>query len=261
MIVIAENLNTRNNDYIEALKRNDLDSIVKMAGVLIGKGADVINLQTSLDGTGDENRLPHIVKAISEAHNITISIDTRNTEALKKSIVHCKKPPFINYLSLEEEKPEEILSLCREYKCNLIIRTLRGVIPTSLEGKLQCIEDLIEIANAADIPNGRLYADPSVVHLGRGMGQDHLVSCRDFIATLKELVDPPINTIAWISNISVGISKRLKSWLNCSFLVYLAGAGLDAAILDVLDTEVMKTVYIIKAFRDEVVFSQADLEG
>ncbi|HHN65586.1 MAG TPA: hypothetical protein ENK09_09515 [Nitrospirae bacterium] len=261
MIVIAENLNTRNSTYMDAVKRKDLDTIVKLCGELIDRGADVINVQTSLDGSGDEEILPEIIKAISDTHDITLSIDTRNIEALRRGITHCRKPPFINYLSLEEDNPEEILSLCRDHKCNLIIRALRGIIPTSLEGKLQCIEELIEMANASDIPNGRLFADPSVVHFGSGMGQDHIVSCRDFVVALKELVEPPINTIAWISNISVGINRRLSSWLNCNFLLYLAGAGLDAAIVDVLDKDMMKTIYLIRAFRDEVVFSQADLEG
>jgi cobalamin-dependent methionine synthase I len=156
---------------------------------------------------------------------------------------------------------EAILTLCRNNQCLLIIRALRGIIPTSLEGKIQVLEELIEMANAADIPNVRLFADPSAVHIGRGMGQDHIVSAHECVLALKGMVDPPINTIAWISNVSARLDKNLKSGVNSSFMTYMAGAGLDAALVDVLDTEIMKTVYLIRSFRDEIIFSEADLEG
>ncbi len=261
MIVIAENLNTRNTAYMQAVTEFDPETIKRLSGELVNAGADVINIQCSLDGSGDEEMLPRVVEVIVQSHDPVICLDTRNTEALKRSLSLCTKPPIINYLSLEEQNAEEILTLCRNNQCWLIIRALRGIIPTSLEGKMQVLEELIEMANAADIPNVRLFADPSVVHIGRGMGQDHIASSHECILALKEMVDPPINTIAWISNVSVGLNKNLKSRVNSSFMTYMAGAGLDAALLDVLDTEIMKTVYLIRSFRDEIIFSEADLEG
>ncbi|NOZ26217.1 MAG: dihydropteroate synthase [Nitrospirae bacterium] len=261
MIVIAENLNTRNTAYMEAIKEFDPETIKRLSGELVNAGADVVNIQCSLDGSGDEEILPKVVDVVVQSHDPIICIDTRNFDALKRAIPFCKKPPIINYLSLEEQNPEDILTLCRNNQCWLIIRALRGIIPTSLEGKLQVLEELIEMANAADIPNVRLFADPSVVHIGRGMGQEHMVSSHECILALKEMVDPPINTIAWISNVSTGLHKKLKPIVNASFLTYMAGAGLDAAIVDVLDPEVMRAVYLVRSFRDEIIFSQADLEG
>ena len=36
-------------------------------------------------------------------------------------------------------------------------------------------------------------------------------------------------------------------------------AGLSAALVNVKDEEIMKTVYLIKSFRDEIIFSPADI--
>jgi cobalamin-dependent methionine synthase I len=259
MLVIAENLNTRNKAYMEAVTKRDKNTIKTLAKELAEKGADMINVQCSLDGVNDEDNLPLVAEIVQEATDLTLCLDSRNIEALKKTITICKRPPLINYLSADEKNADEMLSLVNRFKAYLIIRALKGTVPTSLEAKLLIIEDLIEKANAADIPNERLFADPSVVHIGGGSGQEHLLSTHDCIAALNEMVDPPINTIAWISNISTGIPKKLKPHLNAGFLSYLAGAGLDAALVDVTDKEVMKTVYLIKAFRDEIVFSPADL--
>lgn len=259
MLVIAENLNVRNKAYVEAIKRRDKDTIESLAKSLAEKGADIINVQCSLDGIGDENTLPMVAEIVSATTGLPLCLDSRNIAALEKTLPLCKEPPIINYLSGDEKKCEEILSLVNNFKANLIIRALKGTVPTTLEAKLLILEDLIERANAADIPNERLFADPSVVHIGGGIGQDHLLNTHECIIALKEMVDPPINTIAWISNVSTGLPKKLKPHVNAGFLCYLAGAGLDAALLDVTDSEVMKTVYLIKAFRDEIVFSPADI--
>jgi len=76
---------------------------------------------------------------------------------------------------------------------------------------------------------------------------------------MKELVEPPINTIAWISNVSTGLPRALRKPLEAAFLTYLAGAGLDAAMVDILDENIKKAIYLIKSFRDEIVFTQADI--
>lgn len=259
MLVIAENLNTRNKAYMDAVKKKNRKMIGSIAKTLAEKGADLINVQCSTDSIGDENTLPMVAEIVQESTGLPLCLDSRNTEALKKAITLCKEPPLINYLSADEKNQDKILSLVNRFKANLILRALKGTVPMTLEAKLLILEDLIERANAADIPNERLFADPSVVHMGSGMGQDHLLNTHECILALNEMVDPPINTVSWISNVSTGMPKKLKSHVNAGFVCYLAGAGLDAAMLDVTDTEVMKTVYLIRSFRDEIVFSPADI--
>lgn len=260
MIVIAENLNTRNRPYMEAVRKRDKRAIQKMAEELSGAGAEIINIQCSLDGAGDEDNLPLIVEAVLEATDKSVSLDTRNVDAIKKALTLCKVPPLINFISgAEPEMVEDLLELVARTKASLVIRAARGTIPTTLEAKLQIIEELLEEANGADIPNERLFADPSIVHIGRGLGQSHIANSCECIRVLKEMVEPPINTIAWISNVSTGLPRALRSTVNATLLSYLAGAGLDAAMVDVLDPEIRKTIYLIRSFRDEIVFSPADI--
>ena len=152
-----------------------------------------------------------------------------------------------------------MLSLISKTKSNLVIRALKGTAPATLEAKLLIIEDLLEKANASDIPNERLFADPSVVHISKGMGQEHLLNAHESIVVLNEMIDPPLNTIIWLSNVTTGLPKNLKSMVASSYLSYLAGAGLNAALVNVMDAEVMKTVYLIKTFRDEITFAAGDL--
>ena len=260
MIAIADNLNTRNKVYVDAVTRKDKNTVTELIKKLTVAGADIINVQCSLDGSGDENILPWVAGIISEVTDCAVSLDSRNTLALKKAIPLCKKPPIVNFVSKTEPGDQEgLISLVSGSGASLVIRASSGTIPSSLETKLQIIEDLIEIANAADIPNDRIYADPSIVHVGSGMGQKHLVNSRECVMLLKELVEPPLNTISWISNISTGLPRALRKPLEASFLTYMAGAGLDAAMVDIFDEHTRKALYLVKAFRDEIVFSKADI--
>lgn len=259
MLVIADNLSVRNVSYMKAVKERDKKTIEAMAKELASLGAEMINVQVSLDGVGDEDALPMIAEAVQNGAGLPLCLDSRNVKALRKAVPLCKEPPLINYLSADEKNPDEILSLVRETKSNLVIRALKGTVPTTLEAKLMIIEDLVEKANAADVPNERLFADPSVVHISKGMGQEHLLNAHESIIVLNEMVDPPINTAVWISNVTAGLPKKLKSTVASAYLSYLAGAGLHAAVVNVKDAELMKAVYLIKTFRDEITFAAGDL--
>ena len=260
MIAVADNLNTRNKTYLDAVAKRDKKTITKLAVQLKEAGADMINLQCSLDGTGDEKSLPWLVEVFNVAADTLVSLDSRNIPALKKAVPLCEKPPLINFISkTEPDNQEELLSLAAHAGASIVIRASSGAIPSSLEAKMQIIESVLEMANEADIPNERIFVDPSLVHMGRGMGQKHLMNSHECVTILRELVEPRINTIAWISNISTGLPKKIRKPLDASLLTYMAGAGLDAAMVDILDPNIRKAIYLIKAFRDEIVFSQADV--
>ncbi|HUK99711.1 MAG TPA: hypothetical protein VLX29_02525 [Nitrospirota bacterium] len=151
--------------------------------------------------------------------------------------------PIINYLS-DDENPAEILALVKEARSNLIIRAFKGVVPMTLESKLTILENLIELANAAKVPNERLFADPSLVHISTGMGQEHLLNTYESIVVLNQMIEPPLNSIVWLSSITTGLPKTLKSIVASTYLSYLAGAGLNVALVNV---------------KDEIVFTPADI--
>lgn len=260
MIVIAENLNVRNKQYMEALRNKDRAAIADLARALKEAGADIINVQCSSDGSGDEENLPFVTGVVTESSGLKVCLDSRNVGAIKNSLSLCKEPPLINYISATEPSEiEDLFEIVAESRAEIVLRAAKGTVPVTLEARLQIIEDLLEEANASDIPNERLYIDPSIVHIGRGMGQDHVVNSCELIRVVKELVEPPVNTVAWISNISTGMPAKIRPMINASFLIYIAGAGLDAAMVDVLDPEMRRAIYLVKSFRDEIIFSPADV--
>lgn len=259
MLFIAENLNIRNERFMKALKDSSSDAIQRLAAALVDAGADALNIQASRDGAGDEVNLPKVVRAINQTSSIQLVLDSRNTDALARAIPLCNKPPIISYLAAGAGNMDEMLGLCQKHDCRLVLRAMKDdIIPSSLDDRLQVIETLIEKANAAGITNQRLLADPSIVHMGRGMGQDYVRICREFVSALDELTDPPVGTIAWISNISTGLPHDIRPLISATFLAYLMGAGMQAALVDVLDEKMAETIYLLRAFNNELIFSAAE---
>ena len=61
----------------------------------------------------------------------------------------------------------------------------------------------------------------------------------DAVRFFKQMSDPPPQTTCGLSNISSGAPEEIRRILNRVFLVLMRGAGLDSAILDPLDEQLM----------------------
>jgi len=108
------------------------------------------------------------------------------------------------------------------------------------------------------IPNERLIIDPVIMHIGGGTGQDNAVAVRQTLYGLNELIDPPVRTTCWLSNISMGAPHALRPHINATYLSMLAGHGLWAAYMDVFEAETMRAVRLIRALNNEAVFTMLD---
>ena len=63
----------------------------------------------------------------------------------------------------------------------------------------------------------------------------------------KEMTDPSPMTTCGLSNVSNSCPAEIRSMLNRVFLVMMMGAGLDSAIIDTLDDEIMEVLRILES--------------
>jgi 5-methyltetrahydrofolate--homocysteine methyltransferase len=70
------------------------------------------------------------------------------------------------------------------------------------------------------------------------------------MGTLKMVKEQlPVRTIGGLSNVSFGLPKR--SLLNRTFVAMCMGIGIDGAVLDVRNKEMMATITAAEALRGE----------
>jgi len=260
MQLIANNLSFKNKEFMRAVMSGDMAAVAAMALELKEAGADIININLSLDGEGDERYMPAVVEAVQLAR-LPISVDSRNPAAHLAALGVANVPVTINYVSGEESQKaemDEILKVASDAHADLVLYAIKKGTPADADERLAIISDLIERANRAGVPNAHLIVDPVILHIGGGIGQDQAVAVQDTLYGLREMVEPSIRTTCWLSNVSAGAPSELRFAINDTFLSMLAGLGLWSAYVDVLNRETMRTVRLIRALKNEAVYSLAD---
>ncbi|MGC8779167.1 MAG: dihydropteroate synthase, partial [Candidatus Caldatribacteriaceae bacterium] len=104
------------------------------------------------------------------------------------------------------------------------------------------VAQLVEAVQDYGIEKGKLLIDPLVVPIGTDQNQGRI-----FLETIKKIKEtyPGVRTVCGLSNISFGMPNRRL--LNRTFMALCVGYGLDAAIIDPLDEELMSILFASRA--------------
>lgn len=256
MIVIANNLRFHTERISAAFELENPRPVEEMTERYKSAGADIIEISFPAHASAELARFA--VSAV-EKFGVKLCLDAQNPHLLEEALEVCVRPPLINYLSAEKASRECVLPLASRFGAELVVYPVRKGIPADASQRIEIINELVEEARLAGIPPERLYVDPVVVHLGGSFGQQHALAAQEIVRLLSQMEDLPVKTTCWASNIAAGSPPHLVSPLTQVFLATLAALGLSSAFLNVLDPELMRTVYLIKAVRNEVVYSPSEV--
>ncbi len=269
MLTIANNITTRNAKVRRAFWRQrrgiwrpqhePAKIIADLASQCAAAGADVIeiNIQQHFDLP---EAMEFAVNTVQKATERRLCLSTNNPEALEAGLNACAHPPIVNYLSIDEERLRRMLPMIANHDAEAVLLLTEAPTPLDAEDMLKKAAILVGAANESGIPNERLLIDIGLLHITSDVGQRHLVEGMEFVRAMPEAFDPPVRSTCWVGNASAGASKRLRRPINTMLLAMLAGAGLSSAFVDALDRETMRTVRLIRIFRNEVIYSDGEIE-
>jgi 5-methyltetrahydrofolate corrinoid/iron sulfur protein methyltransferase len=147
-----------------------------------------------------------------------------------------KNKTIINSVTADAEKLDVIIPLAKQYNSQLIGITIsKKGIPQNKDQRLELAATIVAACAEKEFPIENLYLDPIVlpVNVAQAQLKDILESIRDF----KIISDPSPKTTLGLSNVSQG--TKLRSLINRTFLTMAIAYGLDSAILDPKDKELM----------------------
>src|SRR4030065_1462226 len=110
------------------------------------------------------------------------------------------------------------------------------------------MEKLMPRAVEVGIPMANLYIDPLILTVSGC--QEYVPHAVETVRMLKMVADPPPMTVVGLSNVSNQVPHEMRPLLNRVYLVSVMAVGLDAAILDPLDTEMMGVIQAIEGRED-----------
>jgi hypothetical protein len=109
---------------------------------------------------------------------------------LKAGLLACRRPPVVNYVSLDKERLEETFPIAARYGAEVILFIADPIAPSSIEDFLKSAAVLVGAANESGISNDHILIDPGVLHVTSDIGQRYTKTLLELLPALSETFDP-----------------------------------------------------------------------
>ena len=236
MYVIGERINGMFKDCRQAIQHKDKAIIQELAKKQLAGGAHCLDVNVGPASDDPVSAVQWLVETIREVTDAPLAIDTTKNEVMEAGIKAAGPGSVINSTTGQQEKLDALLPLAAANDASLVALTIdeKG-IPRDAAGRVEIALRVVAAAMEHGIPPDRIYVDGVIIPVSADqMTPEHVLNT---IGQCKMLSDPPPKTILGLSNVSQGAAHR--EIINRIYLVMALAHGLDAAILDPMDSELM----------------------
>ena len=238
MILIGENLNVMSQTLGPALRERNAGPIVEMAKAETAAGVDLIDLNIGPARRGGDELMAWVVNTVQGITDKMLSLDTTNLDAMEAGLKARQGPVLINSVSLQTSRVDRGLELARKYNADLIgLLWSNDGMPRDVNERAMHTVDFVYKANAAGIPNERIWIDPIASPVSVEINQ--VKACVEFMTMLGEIA-PGCKSTVGLSNVSNGAPHDLRGWLNRTYMIMLMRYGLHSAIVDAFDKDLIQ---------------------
>lgn len=205
-------------------------------------GAQVLDVNVAFAGAEEHIVMPVAVRAILDAVDVPLSIDSPNAAAVEAGLSVFNEvtggKALINSTTAEPERMEKMVPLAKKFGAALIgLSHGPGGIPDQPEGRVEAAQTIMQHCQDYGVPAEDLLVDS----LTLTVGADHRAPWVCIETTRQVMYDLGLNTTTGASNVAFGLPDRKR--INITYLPMLVSAGLVSAITNPLEEELLATVY------------------
>ncbi|NUQ61218.1 MAG: dihydropteroate synthase [Pirellulales bacterium] len=244
MIIFSERINGMYRDVRGAIAERNKSVIHQLAEAQLAGGADVMDINI---GPTKGDPVEHFVWLAQTVHEVTdkpLSLDSAKADLLVQAVPRVKEALpdtklVINSCTAAPQYMEKLIPLAAATGSAIIGLTMdQEGVPGNVEKRIECGATFLMTALEAGIPIDDIYMDTIVLPVNAAMKQQvHVIEA---IRQLAIVNDPPPRFIVGLSNVS---TKCLKNrLLNRTFLVMCLASGLNAAIVDAADRDLVEAM-------------------
>ena len=245
MIIIGEKINGSIPGTKKAIEKMDADYIRKLAKIQTEAGATYIDVCASIN-EGELDMVKWLVDLVQEVSDLPICLDSPDPQVCIDAMAFCNKPGLVNSISLEGDKIK-ILPALQGTKWNVVALLCDDTgIPKDADTRIEIFKKIMTLCDEYDIGPERIFIDPLVE--GLATTADSLLTFAETTRRIKELY-PTVHVTSGLSNISYGLPGR--KLLNMPFMTLAMNAGMDSAIVDPTDRDMMGAIYATEALLAE----------
>jgi len=264
MLIIGENISVVSKVVGSAIKERNAEPIIKLAKEQKEAGADYVDVNIGPATKNGEELMQWIVKSIQAEVDVPLALDTKNISAIEAGLKVHKGTAMINSVTGDKDKLDILMPMAKKYNSKIvgIALTEKGV-PPDVDSRVEIVMNIVNSALEHDVPMENLYLDPVVLPIAVLQEQVHnCIKALKIFKELKELMALPDEpkTIVGLSNVSQSSPPELKSLLNRTYLIMLLSLGLDSAIIDPLDRELMNAIKTFDILTNKILYAHSYLD-
>jgi 5-methyltetrahydrofolate corrinoid/iron sulfur protein methyltransferase len=239
MFIIGERINGMFRDVRRAIQNKDKAYIQKLAQEQVQRGADALDINVGPASTEKVDAMRWLIEAVSEVVDVPLAIDSPNPEVIKEAVSDLKGELIINSTTADDDKLDYLIDLALDKAAKLVALTMdKGGVPKDADARIELAAKIVTRCQEKGFNVEDLFIDAVILPVN--VAQEHCPQVLEAIRGIKFLTDPAPKTVLGLSNVSQGTKRR--SILNRTFLVMAMTCGLDAAILDPFDQELMLSI-------------------
>ncbi len=258
MFIIGELINGMYNNIAAAIKAKDKDAVQKIAVAQVGAGSDALDVNCGPASKNPVLDIQWLVECIREVTDKPLCLDSSRPQVIEAGLKVAGSGAIINSTTADAGKLAVLIPLAKKYNAGLIGLTISAKgIPQNKDQRLELAAAIVSACVDAGFPAENLYLDPIVLPVNVAQAQmfDILESIKEF----KIIAEPAPKTIVGLSNVSQGASER--GLINRIFLAMAIGFGLDAAILDPTDKQLIDAGICAELIMDKHIYCDSYLEA
>jgi len=223
-LLIGERSNaTGSKAFRELLLAEDYEGTLTVGQQQVRAGAHVLDVSVGFAGRDETKDMREVMSLYAQKIPLPLMPDSTQVKGLETALKCIGGKPILNSVNLEDgiEKFDAVCNLAKRFGASLVCLTIdeQGMAKTK-ERKLEVAERIYELATKKH----GIKAEDLVF--------DVLTFTIEAIRELRRR-HPEVGTTLGLSNISFGLDKDARPYLNSVFLHHCIEAGLTSVIINV----------------------------
>lgn len=243
MRIIGELINASRKAIAAAIEARDAEAIAQVARDQADAGADFIDVNAGIFPGREAGYLKWLVETVQATTDRPCAIDSPDPAAIEAALAVHRGTALINSISLEKDRWDNLLPVITGTDLKVIALCMSDAgMPETVDDRLKIADALVNglVQNGVKVEN--IFVDPLVqpMSVNNSFGMHFLNAVEAIMARF-----PGIHTACGLSNISYGLPVR--KLLNRTFMAMAIAKGLDGAIVNPLDREMMAAITAAEA--------------
>ncbi|MDY6914248.1 MAG: dihydropteroate synthase [Planctomycetota bacterium] len=258
MHVIGERINGMFKNVKQAIIDQDAKIIQDLAEQQLQAGAWALDVNVGPAVRDDKAAMLWLVETIRAVTDAPLAIDTAKWEVMSDVLPKVPGEKLINSSKADPEIVARYAQLAAENDASLIGLTIDADgVPGNIDKRVELGAQIITVAMEAGLATDKLFIDPIILPVN--VSPKNPGNCMAAIAQLKMFSDPPPHLLLGLSNVSQRCNNR--ELINRTYLAMAMAQGLDSAIMDPLDKDLMDTAITAELLMEKMIYCDSYLEA